>query len=534
MKKLTFILFLLVTMLAIVSCPDAPSGPNNPEGSNGSNSNEVVTRKFWAQNSASSPPTFYQLDADRLASNSICEIWAERGSGVNTATANIVADAYKIVYTKMMPAFGYTVDVQVGSTVKNMNTMEIAHYLATDKTSGAKLTILLLDIKDGYTPEVGSYVGGYFHAVNLLKNDPSDPSFKSNELDMIYLDTYPSVPGSPDSNGTLAHEMQHLMNFVTSFVLIANKKRTTVMDLWIDEGLSSAAEWIYSGEHPKGRWEYYNEDKSGLIKEGNNFFIWNNHKDNPLANLDDYATVYLFFQYLRLHANNSNKIYYDIHTSTSSDYQAVTTAASINASHNKWPTLLRDWHAANFTNATTGLYGYKNETDLKTVKAPMLPGGTTTVNLFPGEGVYSKTTTAESVPAPTVYIKYAGLNSGSGIPNETTGFANGARLTYNVNTDINGGAVTGDTTGIAPSPSIGISTPVGSSSVQIASNKLSGPFKVDMSYFNRGNADSGVSDNIIRSMFNRNNSGSNSRSAGKSDITVKFDLSTLERVHIDE
>jgi len=536
MKKLTFILFLLVTMLAIVSCPDTPSGPNNPAGPNGPNNNEVVTRKFWAQNSASSPPTFYQLDADRLASNSICEVWAERGSGVTAAIAQNIANEYDSnIYIKMINTFGWQADIELtDGTTKKMNTMEFAHALATGK-SGAKLTILLLDIKDGYTDENDPYLGGYFYPVDLRENDPKDPVYKySNVLDMIYLDTYPSEHGSPDSNGTLAHEMQHLMNFVTSVVLIANKKRTTVMDTWIDEGLSGAAEWVYSGKHPENRLKNYNEDWSGLIKKGNNFFIWDNHDDNQYAILDDYATAYLFFQYLRLQADNSNNIYYDISTSKSSDYNAVTTSASINANHkNNWPLLLRDWHAANFTNAPNGLYGYKDEKDLKTVKAPMFSGGNSTP-LFPGEGVYSKTTTAETVPAASGNIKYAGLNSGSGTPNDTNGPANGARLTYNVNTNNKEGvaAETGSTTGIASS--IGISTPVGGSSVQIAPKKFSGPFKVDIGYFNRGNADSGVSDNIIRNLFNRNKNSSNSRNAGKSDITLKFDLSTLERVHIDE
>jgi len=517
MKKFTFILFLLVIMLAIVSCLGDLDDPDSVEG----------TRKFWAQNMTTQ--TFYQLEADRLAEGSRCEVWAEKGSGVTTATAQNIANEYDSnIYRKMMNTFGWEVNIPLmnGQTMK-MNTMEYAHALATGR-SGAKLTILLLDIKDGYKPGVNdSYVAGYFHAVNLFQNDPNYPNIKSNELDMIYVDTYPSVPGSSDSNGTLAHEMQHLMNFVTTVVV----GRTTVMDTWIDEGLSGAAEWVYSGKHPENRLKNYNEDWSGLIKKGNNFYMWDNHKgESTYSNLDDYATVYLFFQYLRLQAGNPNDIYFKIHTSKDTNYEAVTTADSINASHkNDWPMLLRDWHAANFTNAATGLYGYKNETDLKTVKAPMFSDGTSTP-LYPGEGVYSKTTTAESVPVASGNIKYAGLNSGSGTPNETTGFANGARLTYNINTDTKGGAVSGSTTGVASS--IGISTTAVSGSVQIAPNNFSGPFKVDMGYFTQGNGNSGVSDNVIRSMFSKNNS--NSRNIGKSDITVKFDLSTLERVHIDE
>jgi hypothetical protein len=533
MKKITFILVLLVTMFAILGCPNVGGGGGGSKGGSsggggtgggtggGGGNNTPATRKFWAQNAVTK--AFYQLDADRLASSSRCEVWVEKGSGVTAATANSVASAYGTVYTKMMNTFGYQANVDLGGSVKKMNTMEIAHWLATGETNGAKLTILLLDIKDGYNTGDDPYVGGYFHSINFIENDPNDALFKySNALDMIYLDTYPSVPGSQESNGTLAHEMQHLMNFVTTVGF-----RTTVMDIWIDEGLSAAAEWVYSGKHPEGRWKYYNEDYSGLIKKGNNFYVWGNRDDNPLANLDDYATVYLFFQYLRLQSGNPGDIYIEILTSNFSDYRAVTTAADIYSTHkNNWSLLLRDWHAANFTNASSGPYGYKNDSTLKGVKAPMVPAGTTSLPLYPGEGVYSRTTTAESVPSTSGFINYTGLSSSGAAPNNTTGFANGARLTYNVNTDTKSTSASGSTTGIAPS--VGISVP-GSGSVQTASKKFSGPFKVDMGYFNRRNGNGGVPDNAIKRAF-KNNGGS----IDKSNNTVTFDISTLERVFIDE
>jgi hypothetical protein len=508
MKKLIFVLLTIIVIFAVTSCDFFDEGKGGEEiyilGS---------TRNFWAQNVVSQ--TFYQIEAEKLAENSRCVVWAEKGSGVTTATANSVANAYNTVYTKMMNTFGYK--VMLSNVGKIMNVMEIAHWLPTGKTSGAKLTILLLDIKDGYTPAVGSYVGGYFYSVDLYGNDPEYPQYKSNELDMIYLDTYPSVLGSPSSNGTLAHEMQHLMNFISTLLF-----REKAMHTWIDEGLSSAAEWIYSGQHPEGRWKYYNEDRSGLIKKGNNFYVWDNRdNEDPRANLDDYATVYLFFQYLRLQSNTPSDIYYNILTSKFYDYQAVTTAEGINNNHkNNWSLLIRDWYAANYTNDTSGLYGYKNDSTLKAVKAPMVPSGINSLLLFPGEGVYSKTTTAESVPSANGNIRYAGLGSVGTVPNTTTGFVNGARLTYNVDTDIKGSRVTGNTTGIAPS--VGISIPTANGSVQIDLNEISVPFKVDASYFHSRNGNNNIFDSEARSVFNKN------------DNTLKVDKSTLERVFIDE
>jgi len=507
MKKFAFTLTVLAAMFAAAGCNNGTGG-----GSGGGGNTTYTTKKFWAQNITTE--TFYQIDAEKLAENSRCEVWVEKGSGVTAATASSVASAYSTVYTKMMNTFGYTVnDKDLGK----VDTMQIAHWIATGKTSGAKLTLLLLDIKDGYKPGVNdAYVGGYFYALDLMGNDPKYPNYKSNKLDMIYLDTYPAEPGSDLSNGTLAHEMQHLMNFVSSVVFRVNNNTLYLTDTWVDEGLSSAAEWVYTGNHGNGRLKDYNEDYSGLLAKGNSFYMWDNHKDNQYAILDDYSTVYLFFQYLRLQSGKPNDIYFDILSSGFSDYQAVTTAANINSSHkNNWPLLLRDWYAANYTNAASGLYGYKNDLVVGelTVKAPTVPAGTSSLPLFPGEGVYSKTTT---LPSDVGNIKYTALSS------STNG---NAILTYNVNTDNKNGAA--ETGTIASS--VGISIPSGSGSVQMSPKKLTGPFKVDAGYFLRRNGSGSMPNVEMREVLD-----TNSRSVNKDSNTVKFDLSTLERVFIDE
>jgi len=526
MKRITLSLLIIFAMFTVIGCP--PAGTSYPPPDN--NGNDSSTKRFWAINMTTD--NFYQLNAQKLAENSDkCEVWVEKTNGatvVDTETANNMADAYNTVYTKMMNTFGYQINSPVlGYNLGTVNTMQIAHWFATGTTSNAKLTILLLDIKDDYEVYGDPYVAGYFYTYDLFENDPSYPQYKSNELDMIYVDTYPAVPGSQDSNETLAHEMQHLMNFISSVVFRYNGNTLNLTDTWVDEGLSSAAEWVYTEQHPDVRWAYYNEDPSGLIaKNGNSFFIWDNHgSESPLANLDDYSTVYLFFQYLRLQSSNPSDIYFDIETSTYSDYQAVTNAASINSAHkNNWSSLLRDWYAANYLNNASGLYGYKNDDTLKTIKAKLFPTTDTNVDLYPGEGVYSKTTTADTLPTDSTYIKYAGLST-SGAPS-SSGTANGARLTYNVNTNKNGSSESGSTTGIAAS--VEISMPDGRSVIQ--QNKFSYPFKVDMGYFTRRNGKDSMSNDEIRNLFNTRNG----RSVNKDKKTVNFDISTLERVKINE
>jgi hypothetical protein len=166
---------------------------------------------------------------------------------------------------------------------------------------------------------------------------------------------------------------------------------------------------------------------------------------------------------------------------------------------------------------------------LNNITRHWVPGGTTSLKLYSGEGVYSKTSTAETVPGGSGNIRYAGLSFTGADPSDSTGFVNGARLTYNINTDIEDGAgATGSTTGIAPS--VGISTPEVKGSVQTSSNKFKGPFKVDASYFLNKNGNSDTTYNEIRGLVNK----TNGRSVNETNGTISFDVSKIERVFINE
>ncbi len=390
--------------------------------------------QFWAQNFVND--TFYQLEAELLAENSLCEVWVEKGSGVRVSAAQAIANEYSDnIYPKMMDAFG----VQIQSEQEILNTMQFADNELGD--GNGKFCILLLDIKDGYKMGVNdTFVAGYFWDGNFFDNNSAD--YRSNERDMIYMDIKPSAAASPIFFTTLSHEMQHLMNYVTSAALDRDP-----MDIWIDEGLSSAAEWIYKGNYHEDYVERFNDDVfSGLIKKGNNFFVWGNRENENIdAALDDYTTVYFFFQWLRIQSSKEG-IYGDIISSEHYDYNAVVNAFDSSSS---WGSMLRDWLAANSINDSSGIYGYKNESILKNIKAPYAPAGSTSIDLYPGEGVYSLADSS-TMPADTGNIKYAGLKTAV----SSTISADDTLLTYNVNTNIEGSGETGIITGIAASSNV--------------------------------------------------------------------------------
>jgi len=467
-------------MLAIVSCPNGNSGGGDGGG---------ATKKFWAQNAVTN--TFYQLEAEKLAEGSKCVVWAEKGSGVTAATAKKFTDEYdNNIYTKMINVFSWEENIQLtNGHFKKMNTMEYAHALATGSMYGAKLTILLLDIKDGYKKgENESYVAGYFWPYDFFPETNVPQGFKTNVLDMIYININPGFNNEAEINDaykTLAHEMQHLMNFASSVQYRINNNMIYPMDLWIDEGLSSAAEWVYSGKHSESRVEWFKNNGAittdgnnitGKIDVGNNFYVWNNRvsDSDPYPVLDDYATVYLFFQWLRLQSGGD--IYKEIIKSPypNFDQQAVINAFNAKktsgSNYSNWESMLRDWLVANIANSSSDRLGYLNDPTLKSIKAPYAPATPTTLGLYPGEGVYSYNDTAPSFPD-TGKIKYEYL---AGIKTLLT--YNSNPLNYvsqgtNIDTLIENGA----TTGQKPSVNIIMS---GNFDIKLGSSVISGPFPI--------------------------------------------------------
>jgi len=400
---------------------------------------------FWATNFITDRD--YRVKAELLAEGVHCKVWVEKGIGVGRTQARIIADKFdEKIYVLMVNAFGIenpsNPSFNGGRPFSDI--MAFADYLGDND---GKLCILLLDIKDGYRAGVNeSYIAGYFWGGDFYSPFEAPGS---NQRDMIYIDTYPGMVGD-DYEGvftTLAHEMQHMINFVTRVI----KDSDTLMDTWIDEGLSSAAEYIISdGTHLSDRIDWYNENGSnrtninGLIDQGNNFFIWDNHTTdrNPYPVLDDYATVYLFFQWLRL--QKGDNIYRDIISSNYCDYQAVENAAG-----EDWDILLKNWLAANYINDSTGEYGYKG--DISDIVVHMAPAGSTEFRLYPGEGVYSPTDDGDTMPLQGTRgpnIRYAGLDKTEGVSDSTV-FPGGVLLTYNINTAIDGIAEIGITTGRA-------------------------------------------------------------------------------------
>ena len=448
-------LVVIISVLFLFSCN--PFGPHD-FGAAGN---------FWVYDFKKE--TNYRISADLLAEGIFCNVWAERRSGITAIQAQLIADEYdNKIHLQMIEAFGHENPFYDGEYFSDI--MELACWLSSSDDN--KLCILLLDIRDNYQKGVNdSYIAGYFWGRDLYAGQ------HSNSRTMIYIDTNPGMePSRFDTvKKTIAHEVQHLINYVTSILLVHNKIRTGTgyMDTWIDEGLSSAAEFVCFG-HSVNRINWYidngsGDNNKGLIDKGNNFFVWDNYrKENIYAILDDYSTVYLFFQWLRLQSGGTD-VYREIITSPYRNHEAVVNAIK---DYPDWETLLKTWLAANYINAKDGPYGYRGDPELINIRAPAPSSIETDVILAPGEGVYSATDTNGLLPDPGLNIRYAGLDKDSVQVSDNSVFQNGALLTYNANINWRTGALEeGKTTGI---PIIANTLPAGRS-VKPASD---GPFPI--------------------------------------------------------
>ena len=438
MKQKVFFPLLVITALLLFSCDTAYSRFPMWQGPGGGRENGMFYAIDFTRN------RYYTLTATQLAENDYCTIWVETGANVSVGDAKAVAKTYEEdIYPKMITAFGSD----------EFNAMEVADSYGN---GDGKLCILLLNIRDGFNNVSGAYVAGYFTHNDLQANNQNIfDTWYSNESDMIYLNVKPSIhkPNSPNFNSTIAHEMQHLMNYATSLEKRSETgKAPRMMDLWINEGLSSAAEYLYAGKNLKRHVDWFNDDKTKLIAHGDNFYVWDcySHIDNE-AVLNDYATVYLFFQWLRIQAGqnlgnlNSLNIYRDIILSDHSDYNAVLDVAKAKITPPSgltwsWDLLLRNWLAANYLNNSTGFYGYKDEETLINVKHGyiLINSETKPLSIFtllPGEAIYTNKT---SVPPASGKIKYASL-SGSSItdsgPMPMPMPTGGTLLSYNIQTE---------------------------------------------------------------------------------------------------
>ncbi|MGG3706834.1 Ig-like domain-containing protein [Heyndrickxia coagulans] len=260
--------------------------------------------------------------------------------------------------------------------------------LPSDVDQNGKVNILCYNIQDGFSGS-GGYVAGYFSSRDLY-----NVSY-SNQSEIFYIDTYPLMGmfGTKDVSqaySTLAHEFQHMINFNQKVFV----QGLTDTDTWMDEGLSMAAEQIYTGAPLNDRIDYYNEDAD--ITKGHSLLYWD-YAGDTLAN---YSLSYLFMEYLKAQCGQGNTIYKELISDPHTDYQAVQNIIHKYIDPNlSFGQFMTDFRAALVLKEDTGLYGFKGDTAFDGLKVKTYSGSS--INIKGGGAIVKALSSKDDFQVPS-------------------------------------------------------------------------------------------------------------------------------------
>lgn len=205
-----------------------------------------------------------------------------------------------------------------------------------------RITLLLMDVQDGHNPSRGihGFTAGYFYAgdcYNRRKNA------SSNEREMLYLDIYPSDPGSEKFLSVVAHEFQHMIHWNY------DPKEFS----WVNESLSQLAPFLCGYGHPPQLAEF-------VRNSDNNLAAWS--KDDSLSN---YGQVYLWAYYIstKIASTDDRRRAFvrRMVAQTSQGFSGLNAAIEKQGIKNNVRNLFRGFCLANFLNddrIERGAYGY--------------------------------------------------------------------------------------------------------------------------------------------------------------------------------
>lgn len=205
-----------------------------------------------------------------------------------------------------------------------------------------RIILFLLDIQDGYNPQQGrrGYTAGFFYPGDCY-NRKKKP--ESNEREMLYLDIYPSVPGSKEFMSVVAHEFQHMIHWNH------DPKEFT----WVNESLSQLSQFLCGYGHPP--------QVSAFIRNPhNNLAAWSD--DDMIAN---YGHVYLWSYYISIRIASTDDrrraFVRRMVAQTSQGFSGLNAAIKKQGIKNNVRNLFRSFCLANYLNddrIERGAYGY--------------------------------------------------------------------------------------------------------------------------------------------------------------------------------
>lgn len=291
-------------------------------------------KKFWVDNANGQ---FSNKNATLIEEGLYCYVWvlddvylenseSKVDNKISLEQARAVANKFDKLYSAETAIFGQTYkDYYNQFTSSEAEEFLDSGYVLPEE----KISILICDIYEDYSPIQNSGVLGYFWAKdffddNLLYEETNGKMY-SNEAEIFYIDSHFLDSYTEMTYSTLAHEFQHMLNFVNK-----NLKWDVTPSTWYNEMLSMVCEdllqdviGIEDKDSPRSRLSSFNY---GYLLNGIN--EW--HEDDNV--LYSYAHAYAFGAFITrnyggadlVKAMTENKyvdldsIYYAIKTTTES------------------------------------------------------------------------------------------------------------------------------------------------------------------------------------------------------------------------
>ena len=259
----------------------------------------------------------------------------------------------------------------------------------SDLDNNNKINILIYDIKDNFG-DTNVFTQGYFNPMDLYDVEGS------NNGEVLYIDTYPTMDVTDyyDNQGienlypVIVHEFQHMISFNENAI----KGYSGSLDTWIDEGLSMAAEQLYTNKPRMDRINYYNQSSS--ITNGHSLLYWDYDNDT----ISNYSLSYLFMEYLNIQADIGDSIYKEIIQNPNSDYKAIEDVVKKYIDNNMdFGEFMTNFRMALTLNHSTGKYGFKNKEGFNNVQKKIYNGNE--INLRGGGAVVVKANSSLDIPS---------------------------------------------------------------------------------------------------------------------------------------